>query len=95
MLNFVVRHMMGGHLTTSLIEDLPAPRWTGERAQRRVAWLARRLAHRPSASSAHAILQAAVARLYRLDAAMFDHVLDGFPLVPEAERQRARRAFAL
>ncbi|HKV99660.1 MAG TPA: N-6 DNA methylase [Vicinamibacterales bacterium] len=94
-LNFVVRLLMGGHLTTSLIEDLPVPRWTGDRLQRRIAWLARRLAHRPDASSANAILQAAVARLYALDAAMFDHVLRGFPLVPEVERQHARRAFAL
>jgi hypothetical protein len=94
-LNFVVRALMGSHLTTSLIEDLPVPRWNGERPQRRIAWLARRLAHRPDASSAHAILQAGVARLYGLDAAMFDHVLRGFPLVPEVERHHARRAFAL
>jgi hypothetical protein len=26
---------------------------------------------------------------------MFDHVLHGFPLVPEVERQHVRRAFAL
>ena len=94
-LNAVVRLLMGGHLTTSLIEDLPAPRWTGDRVQLRIARLARRLAQRPDASGTRAILHAAVAHLYGLDAAMFDHALAGFPLVPETDRERARRAFAL
>jgi hypothetical protein len=94
-LNAAARLLMGGHVTTSLVEDLPAPRWTGDALQRRIARLARRLARRSGATGSAAILHASVARLYGLDAAMFDHVLAGFPLVPEAERQRARRAFAL
>jgi hypothetical protein len=37
----------------------------------------------------HARLQAAAARLYGLDDATFAHVLEGFPLVREDERQLA------
>jgi hypothetical protein len=38
-------------------------------------------------------LQAEVARLYGLDRAAFDALLDTFPLVPPADRERAREAF--
>ena len=94
-LNAVVRRLMGGHLTTSLIEDLAVPVWTGSEQQRRIAALARRLNRQPTSALAHAALQAAVARLYRLDAAMFERVLAGFPLVPERDRCRALAIFAL
>jgi hypothetical protein len=94
-LNSVVRMLMGGHLTTSLVEDLPVPAWTGDREQRQISVLARRLARSPTSTRSLAALQAAVARLYRLDASMFAHVLAGFPLVPEADRRRAFDAFAL
>ncbi len=39
-LNRFVRLLMGGHLTTSLVEGLPVPRWTGSTRQMRVARLA-------------------------------------------------------
>ena len=94
-LNAVVRMLMGGHLTTSLVEDLPVPAWTGDDRQRRIGRLARRLARCPASGRSLAALQAAVARLYRLDAPMFAHVLAGFPLVPEADRRRALDVFAL
>jgi N-6 DNA Methylase len=94
-LNAIVRMLMGGHLTTSLIEDLPVPAWTGDEEQRRISRLARRLGRHPASARSLSALQAAVARLYRLDAAMFAHVLAGFPLVPEADRRRALDAFAL
>ncbi len=85
---------MGSHLTTSLIEDLRVPVWTGDAAQRRLARLARRLARFPLSGRTNASLQAAVAHLYHLDLPQFEQVLSGFPLIPEAERRRARDAFA-
>jgi hypothetical protein len=94
-LNAVARMLMGGHLTTSLVEDLRVPAWTGDEEQRRISALARRLARCPASGRSLAALQAAIARLYRLDAPMFAHVLAGFPLVPEADRRRAFDAFAL
>jgi hypothetical protein len=97
-LNAVVRLLMGGHVTTSLVEGLPVPPWTGEVAQRRIARLARALARRagPAASRTgfHAALQAGVARLYGLENELFAHVLKGFPLVPGGERERAMRVFS-
>ncbi|TAK15024.1 MAG: hypothetical protein EPO35_08585 [Acidobacteria bacterium] len=42
-LNRFVRLLMGGHLTTSLVEGLPIPRWTGSARQRRIARLAARM----------------------------------------------------
>ena len=43
-LNAAVRMLMGGHVTTGLVEDLPVPLWTGSAEQRRIAelsaWLA-------------------------------------------------------
>ena len=43
-LNRVVRLLMGSHVTTSLVEQLPAPRWEATPAQRRIASIAARLA---------------------------------------------------
>jgi len=43
-LNRIVRMLMGGHVTTGLVEHLPAPVWNGDRDQRRLAQLARQLA---------------------------------------------------
>ncbi len=43
LLNRVVRLLMGSHVTTSLMEQLPVPRWTNSAAHRRVAALAARL----------------------------------------------------
>ena len=39
-LNAAVRMLMGGHVTTGLVEDLPVPLWTGSVDQRRIAELA-------------------------------------------------------
>ena len=36
----IVRMLMGGHVTTSLMESLPVPLWTGSERQRRIAALA-------------------------------------------------------
>ena len=105
MLNAIVRMLMGGHVTTSLVESLPVPAWTGTRDQRRIAQLAWRLARlrrgfgealaRRSANGAEAAaLQAAVAHLFGLDHATFAELLEGFPLVPREERDRAIAAFS-
>ena len=51
-LNLVARMLMGSHLTTSLVEQLPAPRWTDTPADRRIARLAARLAGRLAARPA-------------------------------------------
>ncbi len=93
-LNTVVRMLMGGHLTTSLVEGLPAPSWTGNSRQRRIARLSARLAHAGRGARLNAILQAEVARLYELTEAEFRRMLAGFPLVPTSERDMAARAFA-
>jgi hypothetical protein len=94
-LNAVVRLLMGGHLTTSLVEGLPVPRWRGTGADRRIARLARRLAVRPHAADVRARLEAAVARRYGLDRSTFGSVLETFPLVAQSERRQALNAFAL
>jgi Eco57I restriction-modification methylase len=88
-LNALVRLLMGGHVTTSLVEGLPVPLWTGSPEQRRIARLARRLTEHPGARHTNAALQAAVARLYALDAPTFERVLSAFPLVGVGDRQLA------
>ncbi len=88
-LNAVVRMLMGGHLTTSLVESLPVPVWRGGRDERLIARLARRLSTRPDDKRAAAWLHAAVARLYGLDRDEFERVLEGFPLVSAVERHAA------
>jgi hypothetical protein len=107
-LNAVVRMLMGGHLTTTLVEDLPAPMWTGTAGQRRIAAIARRLGHGDAAPGAgreqgertfarrtrdEAWLQAQVARAYGVDAAAFAALLEGFPLVDAELRTAALAAF--
>ena len=93
-LNAAVRMLMGGHLTTTLIESLPVPIWTGEAPQRLIARLAERLSGRPFARRTQARLQGAVAHLYGLAPGAFRSVLAGFPLVPAADRDLAYAAYA-
>jgi hypothetical protein len=88
-LNAVVRLLMGTHVTTSLVEGLPVPRWSGAPPQRRIARLAAALARRPDDQRQHALIQAAIARLYGFDPETFAGVLDAFPLVPTVEREAA------
>lgn len=44
-LNRVVRLLMGSHVTTSLVEQLPVPLWAPSRVHRRIASIAARLAN--------------------------------------------------
>ncbi len=80
-LNALVRMLMGGHVTTSLVESLPIPVWTGDPMQRRIAVLARRLSWRPHDETSHAELQAAIASLYAFDSQTFHSLLETFPLI--------------
>jgi hypothetical protein len=90
--NAVVRLFMGNHVTTALVEDLPIPVWCGSALDRRISRMGRRLARTPRSRDVEARLQAAVARRFGLDATTFAALLDGFPLVPAADRQRAVEA---
>ena len=81
-------------MTTSLIEHLPVPLWTGDSSQRRLAQLARGMARHPGDEAAHAELQASVARLYGLDRQTFHSVIENFPQVARQDRDRVWQAFA-
>ena len=63
-LDAIVRMLMGGHLTTALVESLPAPLWTGSADQRAIAELAARLEDRPGDAEAIQELHARVAAIY-------------------------------
>jgi len=100
-----VRLLMGGHVTTGLVESLPVPVWTASADQRRIAALARQISagSRPRAQSLRpegsqnstmAVLHAAVAKLYGLDASTFERLLEGFPLVPVEDRTSALETFS-
>jgi len=80
-LNAVVRLFMGQHVTTSLVEDLPAPVWSGSQEHVRIAALSARMAGPGATAHVEAELQAAVSRLYGLDASAFARLFSGFPLV--------------
>ena len=86
--NLAARMLMGSHLTTSLIESLPVPRWNGSAAHRRIAGLARQMSCVPAAGRlrVHARVQAAVANLYQLDDSLLESVLDASPLADEETR---------
>jgi hypothetical protein len=55
-LNRFVRLLMGGHLTTSLVEGLPVPRWTKSKRQQAIARLAARAARSASSSRSRRLL---------------------------------------
>lgn len=88
-LNWYARLLMGGHLTTSLVERLPVPRDVAPAAIQRIGRLAQRLAATHHAWTTAAVLQAEVARLYELDADEFRGIVAAFPLVQADERERA------
>ena len=89
-LNTLVRLLMGSHVTTSLVEALPVPRWCGSPLQLEIARGAERLAApRENHVEDDSALQASVARLYHLDSQVFGRILESFPLVPARDRERA------
>jgi len=87
-LNAIVRALIGGHVTTTVIEDLPVPVWRNDREQRLIATLAGRLA---TCWSSHdeGRLQALVGRLYGISSTEFADILESFPLVPRVQRDSA------
>ena len=91
-LNALARMLMGGHLTTALVEALPVPRPDGSREQRTITRLSRNLSTHTASEMAAAELQSAVAVLYGIDTENFREILEGFPLVPAEARERAARA---
>jgi hypothetical protein len=93
-LNYLARQRVATHVTTAIVQALPAPAPAAEpRALRRIAALARLLARGPR-PEAYCRLQAEVAALYRLSEAEFVHVLGTFPLVEREIRDRALELFA-
>jgi hypothetical protein len=91
-LNAVTRLLMGGHITTGLVEHLPMAPWRGDNRDRLIALLAAELAGRPDDAAVQAVLEAHVARRYSLDSAAFADLLEGFPLVSVDDRTRARES---
>ncbi len=91
--NYLVRLRVSTHVTTGLVEQLPIPTAAAApRACREIGAMARLLARRHD-PMVMATLQALVARLYQLSRAELAHVLDSFPLIPKAERDRVMTAF--
>lgn len=95
-LNAVVRMLMGGHLTTSLVESLPVPLWTNSARQRLIARTSAKLPTpsesvtngRSAEGLAAARLQALVAVEYGIDRPTIEHILTGFPLIPKEMKER-------
>ncbi len=94
-LNHVTRLLMGAHVTTSLVESLPAPVWTGSAADRRIARLATALASRTQRSTAvlRTSLQAAVADRFGLDDFTLERLLDSAPQIADDERRLTLASF--
>ncbi len=91
--NFLVRLRVTTHVTTAIVEQLPIPPWSAAPgAAADVAMLARLLARRHSVE-AFARLNALAAALYQLTRDEFARVLETFPLVDRAERDRAMELF--
>jgi hypothetical protein len=90
-LNAVVRMLMGGHVTTSLVESLPVPLFDDSERIRRIARLAAAAARGVQPVALHARLQAETAALYGLSPGEFRLMLKGFPLVSAEERDAAAR----
>jgi hypothetical protein len=96
--NYVIRLRVNTHVTVSLVSRLPVPFIDSSHpAFGRLALLSRTLAnsHAPVESmDEYADLQSIAARLYRLNAADFEHILSTFPLIPGEVRERALRKFS-
>jgi hypothetical protein len=91
--NYLVRLRVTTHVATGIVERLPIPLPDeAPGAFDRIAAAARLLARRTD-PAAFALLNATVARLYRLNREEFEHVLGTFPLIPAEERLAALSAF--
>ncbi|MEW5982318.1 MAG: N-6 DNA methylase [Acidobacteriota bacterium] len=92
--NYLARLWVTTHVTTDIVERLPAPgRSRTCRGLRELARLAVRLGRHPDDAGVAARLQARVGRMYGLAHGEFAHVLGSFPLVDAADRRRVLEAF--
>jgi len=92
--NFLVRLRVSTHVTTAIVEQLPAPaRDHAPAAFREIAALARQLS-RADDPAAFARLNAIVAGLYQLSATEYEHVVSSFPLIAIEERRLCVAAYA-
>jgi Eco57I restriction-modification methylase len=94
--NYFVRMHVGTHVTAAIVSRLPMPRPArGSHEFTEVATLVQKLITTPCDVAAHARLQGAAARAYKLSAAQFRRVLETFPLVPQSELSAAMLAFEI
>jgi hypothetical protein len=92
--NYLVRMWVSTHVTTAIMSRLRVPRPPDDSALfRNVARFSRALSRTAGRSDVAPRLNAAAARLYELSAPQVAHVLDTFPLVPDAEREAVLKAF--
>jgi len=94
--NYFVRFWVGSHVTTALVGRLPVPKPAADSpAFLRIADLAAALAKgcRPLQHPAYPAIQAEVARLYELTAGELTRVLETFPLIDAAVRQKTIELF--
>jgi len=94
--NYLVRLQVSVHVSAGIMARLPVPRPSSD-VQAQLAVWARALGEVTDAETVpdtYADLNAGVADLYGLSTHEFRHVLSGFPLIPEALRERCAGAFA-
>ena len=90
--NYLIRMRVSTHVSAALIARLPVPKPVPESADfQELAALGRRLSSGDRTAAAEQ--QARAARLYGLGAGDFPRILEGFPLVPRAERDAALSAY--
>jgi hypothetical protein len=92
--NYLVRLRVITHVTTAVVDRLPMPRpGKGTARFQQIVDLAIALCRAPGDRVAASELQAHAAAIYGLDRVHFRRVLDTFPLVPNADRDRAFARF--
>jgi hypothetical protein len=95
--NYLIRLRVNTHVTVSLVSRLSVPVVApGHPLFARLATCSEALSIGANAAEdmeEYAEIQAIAARLYRLNALQFEHVLETFPLVPSEIRERVLRRF--
>ena len=92
--NYLVRQRVGTHVSASIIDCLPVPKPPQDSPSfRQISHLSKHLSEDPTDLAAAARLQAMAAHLYGVGRSHFQHIVDSFPLVSEAEREAAMNAF--
>ena len=91
--NYLVRLRGGTHVPAAVMQTLPVPR-PADDAFARIVARTKDAAARRDAAGARAVLHAATARVYGVDADGLRHILSTFPLVPAIERAAVLDAFS-